>query len=198
MGRIIINEKKEQNDILVDQKIDWEKYYSDVLTDYREMKEQYPFSYLTILPTIKPELATIRVVATNKDLIEAVGGVETDFLGEYSKELYVIIPIYYQSEGCKVYGGKWINDKRLKKDDIHYYCDRKNKFGFQLCVGIPESFSLMKNVILENVKTAENMLVAYERVMAGYSEKLMLISYAHGDKGRNQFQKNPKKYLPKR
>jgi hypothetical protein len=62
----------------------------------------------------------------------------------------------------------------------------------------PESFPLMKNVILENIRTAENMLIAYERVMAGESETLDLIAYSHGDKGREQFKKNRKKYISKR
>ena len=198
MGRMTINDVTEQNTLLEDRKIDWEKYYNNVLTDFREIKKQYPFSYLTILPSIRPRLATIRVVAANKNLIEAISGVEMDFLGKHSKELFIIVPVNYRNIGCEVYGGKWIKTGRLKKEDIHFYHDRKNKYGFQLCVGTPESFPLLENVVLENIKTAENMLIAYERVMTGSSDVLELIAYSHGDKGREEFRRNRARYMPKR
>ena len=198
MGRITINYISKKISLFDDQEIEWKKYFDDVLADFREMKDQYPFSYLTVLPTTKPQLAKIRVVAANKDLIEAIGGVEADFLGKYSKELYIIVPIYHRLIGCTVYGGKWLKTKRLKKEDIHFYPDRKNRYGFQLCVGTPDSFWFLKNVILENVRTAENMLVAYERIMTGSSDKLELIAYSHGDKGREEFYKNRARYMSKR
>ena len=165
------------------------------------MKEQYPFCYLTIPPTFEPSQAEIRVVAVNIGLIEAVSGVESDFLGDYSKELHLIVPIDYKQRGCIVYGAEWVQIEKLPNEDVHFFHDNgkliRTKHGLQICVGTPESFPLMKNVILENVRTADNMLVAYERVMTGASEKLEMIAYAHGDKGRSQFQKNRNRYIPK-
>ena len=165
------------------------------------MKAQYPFCYLTIPPTIKPSLAEIRVIAANKVLIEAVDGIEGDFLGDYSKELHLIIPVDYRDKGCIVYGAGWVKTDKLSNEDIHFFHDNgkliRTKHGLQICVGTPESFPLMKNVILEAVRTAENMLIAYERVMNGATEKLEMIAYAHGDKGRAQFQKNRNRYIPK-
>ena len=177
--------------------IDWKQYYADVLTDFRELKESYPFSYLTILPTVKPELASIRVVAANKALIEMTCSAESDFTNDYSKELHIEIPVNYRKNGCKVYGARWVDLKKLEDKDIHFYNRVESQpFGYELCIGTPESFQMMKNVILENVKTAENMLIAYERVMTGASDCLELISYAHGEKGRKQFLQNRAKYLP--
>lgn len=165
------------------------------------MKEQYPFCYLTIPPTIKPSEAEIRVVAVNKGLIEMVSGIENDFLGDYSKELHLHVPVDYRNRGCTVYGAGWIKTEKLANEDIHFFHNEgrliRTRYGLQICVGTPESFSLMKNVILENVKTAENMLIAYERVMIGASKKLEMIAYSHGEKGRSQFQKNRKRYIPK-
>ena len=165
------------------------------------MKEKYPFCYLTIPPTIKPSEAEIRVVAVNRGLIDTVGGVESDFLGDYSKELHLRVPIDYRSLGCIVYGAGWIKTEKLTNEDIHFFHDKgkliRTRHGLQICVGTPESFPLMKNVILENVRTAENMLIAYEQVMAGSSDKLDMIAYAHGEQGRIQFQQNKKRYIPK-
>lgn len=177
--------------------INWKHYYADILTDFRELKESYPFSYLTIPPTVKPEFASIRVVAANKALIKMTGAVESDFTDDYSRELHIEIPVDYRENGCKVYGARWVDLKKLEDKDIHFYNRTKHHpFGYELCIGTPESFPLMKNVILENVKTAENMLIAYERVMAGASDRLELIAYTHGENGRKQFLQNRAKYLP--
>lgn len=181
--------------------VDWNQYYKNVLSDFREMKEQYPFCYLTILPTITPSEAEIRVVAANKGLIDSVGGVEEDYLGDYSKELFLHVPVDYKDNGCDVYGAGWVKTEKFANGDVHFFHKDgkliRERQGFQICVGTPESFPLMTNVILENVRTAENMLIAYERVMIGESEKLEMIAYAHGDKGREQFKRNRKRYIPK-
>jgi len=68
------------------------------------MKTQYPFCYLTIPPTVEPSQAEIRVVAVNKRLIEAVGGVESDFLGDYSKELHLIV-LWITRKGVALFTG---------------------------------------------------------------------------------------------
>lgn len=187
--------RQEQNDVL------WDLYYRNVIADFREMKALYPFCCLTILPTVKPSLAEIRVVAANKSLIEAVGGVDADFLGEYSKELHLQIPVDYKQRGCLVYGAGWVKVEKLANEDVHFFHDDgkliRTKYGLQICVGTPESFPLMRNVILENVRTAENMLIAYERVMTGATNKLEVIAYSHGDAGRRQFQQNTRRYIPK-
>ena len=178
--------------------IDWKQYYQNVLVDYRELKEHYPYCYLTILPTAEPVIATIKVVAANKELIEITGAVESDFLGEYSRELHIRIPTDYKKTGCKVYGAGWVDLDRFDDRDRHFYnYAHRDPRGYELCVGLPESVPLMKNVILENVRTAENMLIAYERVMVGVSDKLELIAYAHGDEGKKQFHHNRSRYISK-
>ena len=182
--------------------VNWNQYYNDVYTDFVEMKKLYPFSYLNIPPTVKPSLAEIRVVAVAKSLLEAVCGTESDFLSEYSRELHLFIPVDYKNKGCDVYGADWVKMDKLAKEDIHFSRKRgtliRKKYGFKICIGTPDSFSLMKNVILENVRTAENMLIAYERIMSGVSENLGLIAYAHGNKGRQQFQEKRGRYMTKR
>ncbi len=204
MGRFAIEKKEyktQSHNTNVDIEV-WREYYRDVLLDFNEAKHQYPFINLTILPTIKPQLATIRVVAVNKHLIDMVGGIESDFLGDYSKELYFVVPIDYKEAGCNVYGAKWVDVSKLQNKDIHFFHKDgrliRTKYGMQICVGTPESFSLMENVILENIRTAENMLIAYERVMSGASDKIEMIAYAHGETGRRQFLNNKKRYIPER
>ncbi len=140
-------------------------------------------------------------MAANKALVDAVKGVETDFLGDYSKELHLVVQVGYQKRGCYVYGAKWLDLTKLESQYVHLIHDKNDPltkyYGWKLCVGTPESFGMLRNVILENVKTADNMLVAYERIMRGETKKLDLIAYAHGEAGRKEFKKNQNKYISK-
>lgn len=183
------------------ERITWQTYYSRVIEDYSGLKEMYPFSSLHILPTAKPSFATITVIAVNKTVIDAVNGNQEDFTGEYSKQLFLELPIDYRERGCKVYGGKWINKSKFSVKDIHLFHSNsqliENKYGYQMCVGTPESFPFMKNVLLEAVKTAENMLVAYERVQCGLSDRVILNAYSHGEAGKEEYRKDKKRYVPR-
>lgn len=177
----------------------WETYCKEVQKDFKELKAAYPFSYLTIPLTCQPEPAVIRVVAANKALVDAIAGVEADFLEEYSRELYLIVPPDYQKRGCMVFGAKWLDLSKISAQDVHLN-HHNNKFiersyGFYLCVGTPESFNLLKNVILENVRTAEQMLIGYERIMRGCTKTFDVIAYTHGDAGRKQYKKNKNKFI---
>lgn len=119
-----------------------------------------------------------------------------DFLGDYSKGLVVKVPLDYRSMGCEVYGASWIRVSELAKDDRHFHDDcRLTELGYRLCVGVPESFPLMDNVLLECVRTADNMLVAYERVMRGEAERVELASYSHGLAGIKEYRRDGNKYL---
>lgn len=185
--------------LMQEEKDKWSDYYSAVIRDYTELKEHYPFSYLSIPPTIVPKPASLRVVAANIELVQSINADENDFLGDYSRELYISIPVDYKEKGCKVYGAKWVDVKLFQNHDIHFYNHADlEKMGYELCVGTPESFSLMPNVILENIKTAERMLIAYEQVMTGATKQLNLIAYSHGDAGRRQFKHDRTRYNPGR
>ena len=111
------------------------------------------------------------------------------------------IPLDYRSSGCLVYGGKWIDERKIPAKDMHLFHSNnrlvENRFGYKMCVGTPESFSFMKNVLLEAVKTADNMLVAYERVQSGTSDRVILNAYSHGDIGRKEYQNDRKRYVPR-
>lgn len=177
----------------------WNSYYRDVIADFYGVKQYYPLSFLVIRPVVLPELAQIQVVAANRDLIDATKAVKTDFLGDYSRELRIVIPLEYREIGCEVYGLKWVDTTKLRYEDIHFYMDKRlGNYGYKLCVGTPESFPKMKNVILENIRTAENMMIAYEKIMTGTSSKLELIAYDHGDAGRKQYNKNRDAYRTRR
>lgn len=178
----------------------WEIYYEHVKRDFIELREIYPFSSLTIPPTVKPSLASIDVIAVCKHLLDAVQGQPEDFIGEYSKKLRLLVPDEYWKNGCCVYGGGWVDTTLFLDKDIHFFHNEgkliRTEHGLHLCVGTPESFSKMKNVILESVRTAENMLIAYERAQSSESKEIYLKAYSHGNLGKEEYIKDRARYIP--
>ncbi|SCY74185.1 hypothetical protein [Butyrivibrio sp. INlla14] len=171
-------------------------YYESVQADFAEVKKEYPFCFLTIPPTVEPQEAKIYVVAANSQLITACHAVKEDFLGDYSKELWLSIPADYKDKGCKVYGGPWIDINRIPEAYRHFYMAKGSdkNHGYELCVGVPDSFRSLKNVILENIRTAEHLLIAYENYLCRNTDTIVVEGYSHGDKGIREYDKNRKKY----
>lgn len=172
----------------------YDEYYDDVKIDYDEMMKVYPFSSLSFLPTAEPSPAIINVVAVNKSIIDSMHAAQEDFTGKYNKELKVIVPFDFKKRGCLVYGGSWIDVSKISESERHFYTDKKSDGRYLLCLGVPESFQQMDNVILENVKTAENLLIAYEKVMR-YGGRIYVKAYAHGKKGEEEFRNDRNKYV---
>ena len=178
-----------------------EKLYRDsVKSDFNELILEYPFSLLTFPPAASFQPAMVKTVAVHKELIEEVQGKKEDFLGNYTKELLIIVPLDYKQKGCRVYGAPWIDFTRIKEQDNHFFPEQNNrafteKHGHHMCVGVPASFPLMKNVLLENVRTADNMLVAYKNAMIDHSSSIELIAYAHGREGKIEFVNDKRRFV---
>lgn len=171
----------------------WRKYYASVFEDVKELKRYYPYVQMYFPPTVKPQLITLVVTAVGIDVINKAHALEKDYLGEYSKKLVLKIPFHYKAEGCEVYGGKWICEESIPQKHRHF--NGKDHFGnYLLCVGVPESFKYMKNVILENVKTADRLLVAYEGFQTKSRNSIKLIEYSHGKRGIDEYKKEKNKY----
>ena len=176
--------------------INYNEYYQAVKRDFGELKKEYPFSTIYLPPTRLPICVSLRVVAVNLKILQLSSGEEADFLGSYSRELKLEVPFDYMEVGCNIYGGKWIREEMIHEADRHFY--GKEKDGTRLlCVGTRNSFRKLRNVILENVKTAENMLIAYELVQKGIKSKVELIGYAHGHKGEIEYEKDRRRYESK-
>lgn len=170
-------------------KMDYKDYYKTVLRDFNELKEEYPFSELCIPPTCLPSLARIDVIAVDTDTIAITRGGIEDFVGRYNRKLRVEVPLDYQNKGCLVFGGKWIEKKLVKSQFWHFNGPDDNDGNHLFCVGVPASFISMDNVILECVRTADNMLTAYRKYMTGKSKTLELNAYSHGSKGEKEYEK---------
>lgn len=176
--------------VLVNDVIDYDR---SVAEDISELKTIYPFTTYSCYPTTTKKPITIKVIAADINLIQKTCATKEDFLHEYRKDLEIIVPFSYKETGCIVYGGQWLDLNKIPSECRHFF--QKCEDGrFSLCVGVPDSFKLMKNVILENVRTAANMLNAYEFYLTGKTKKLELIAYAHGQKGIYEYYEKKEKY----
>ena len=175
---------------------DAKKYYRELFADYNALKIHYPYTKLFIPPTSLPYEAKLVVIAVGKDLIDTLHAFPEDFTDDYSKLIEVVIPYNYKRKGCQVYGGAWIDLNSLRLEDRHILGQLKDG-RLKLCVGVPASFEEMENVILECVRTADNYLVAYEKYLKGVSKNLELLSYSHGETGKQQYVKDKKRYHTK-
>ena len=173
----------------------YKEYYKKVKKDIEELRSIYPFTKEIIIPTMKPSPIELIVVAANNELVEECMAKEEDFTGDYSRKLRICIPFDYQTAGCNVYGAEWLVIDKIPLKDRHFY-ERKNSL-YEFCVGVPQSFGNLSNVLLENVRTAEQMLVAYSDFQRGITDKIELIAYSHGKKGKDEYNKNTRKYTTK-
>ena len=165
-----------------------EEYYRKVFKDITEVKKEYPFMKILFVPTNRPTLLGLEVIAVNRNIISKTFSKSEDFLSEFSKKVYLVIPLNYTKKGCTVYGGGWINSKLVSNKSRHFY-DRTSFNEYELCVGVPNEFLNNKNVILENIKTTENMLVEYEKIMKGDATEFEGLAYSHGEEGINEFRR---------
>ena len=172
------------------------EYFKNAFEDIHRTKEIYPFIEVISPPTVVPVPIQLKVVAVKAEFFEKIHAEREDFTGPFSRELEIIIPFDYRETGCKVYGGKWI-DTKLVKTEYQHFNDKRKDGAYLFCVGVPESFPQMENAILENIRTAENMLVAYEMYQTGKTKTLELKAYSHGNKGIDEYRKDRKKYKGK-
>lgn len=167
-------------------------YAAQVSCDVEQLKRVYPWTRTIYSPSSVPSPIQLSVTAVSKDVIETLQAREEDFLAEYSKSLQVTIPFDYEQKGCEIYGAGWLDIEAVPQEDRHFFGSKNGLHKF--CLGVPVSFAQMNNVILENIKTADNMLVAYELFQKGINQGVNLIAYSHGKVGEDEYAKDKKKY----
>lgn len=175
----------------VDNSDSYFEYYHNVKRDIEGLIRTYPYVKVVVYPYSTPQEIELKVLAVTKHILEECNGVYDDFVGNYSKLLTVIIPYNYKNIGCKIYGAEWLDIERIPRHDQHF--NGKKGDAYLFCVGVPESFASMENVVLENVETADNMLVAYESFIRGENTSVELLAYSHGEEGRKEYEKRQRK-----
>lgn len=171
-------------------------YFQIVNRDLKELKLFYPYVKIIYIPTKVPSLIVLEVIAVSKDIIDKTHATEDDLRLQYSKKITVIIPKDYPNSNCYIYGAGWLDLEKIPYEDRHCYREVGNEL--QLCVGVPQSAVNLKNVLLENIRTAENWLIAYEKLQKGDCYKLELKAYSHGYDGEQEYRRDKTKYITRK
>lgn len=169
-------------------------YYCSVSKDVTEAKKEY--KYIEEMPTIclsKPTLKVYRVLAVSNEILNETLSSGEDFLGKYSREIYVVVPLDYKKNGCLVYGAKWENIFEIPDKHLHINKRYANNGYHELCIGVPQSFSKEKNAFLSSIRTAEHILRAYMLFLSNESKNINLLAYSHGEEGVKEYEKNQRK-----
>lgn len=166
-------------------KSEYLEYESNVLKDIDEVKEVYPFSKIIRFPTNNFSMYGLSTIAVSKEIIDETNGKEGDFIRDYSRRLTIEIPFNYKNKGCNIFCENWAKSDKIPYSDRHF-----NEIGNRttMCVGVPNSFKDLDNVILENIKTADNILEQYAEYLQGSSKTIRLRAYSHGKKGEQEYE----------
>lgn len=173
-----------------------EEYKNDVLKDYEELIKIYPLFSFFRPPLSYNHYYCLKGYLIDKKEIDDLN-ITNEHLPEYDKKVYVVIPPNYKDVGCYVYDRFSFDVNIIPEEDRHMYDDDSIKGYSCLCVGVPNSFKQMKNVILEAIKTSSNIVKAYMSYINKLSDKIELLAYSHGDKGKKEYESNKEKYRPK-
>ena len=170
------------------------EYYRNIKRDVDETRKYY--RYIEELPTVclnKPTLKVFRVVAVSNEIFDETLSSKEDYLGEYSREIFVVVPLQYRKTGCLVYGANWDNISDIPDKYLHINKKYANGEYHELCVGVPQSFEEEKNAFLSSVRTAEHILRAYMLYLSNETKSINLLAYSHGEEGIKEYEKNRQK-----
>lgn len=174
-----------------------DSFVNCVYKDLKEVKKYYKYTEIINYPIKDMSKICIKTIALNNRLFEETYSRYEDCVKDYSREIYVVIdPRYYKTNGCDVYGIPWDVD-RIPQESLHLYLDNTMNGCRKLCVGVPASFKNLSNPILECIRSAEHLITAYILYLKGVTNKIELIEYSHGEKGKKEYYENKNKYKTK-
>lgn len=175
---------------------EYRKYEQQVYADLHELVSVFPFTRIVYQPFSVPHEIVLQIVAVENVLINHTHAKENDFLGPHSFEVHLLIPYNYREAGCKVFCHRWEDIEKVPPEDLHFHHFDKRNDHLQLCVGVPDSFRKMRNVILESSRTASKILQAYHLFLSGVTASVELLAYSHGYKGLEEYVQNKKRFRP--
>ena len=155
--------------------------------DFTELRRKYPFT--KVIQQNKYEIH-YEVFAINIELLKKLD-IDEDYLRDetYHKRIYLIVKNDYLTNGPIVYSLEdWPNLDKIPENNMHFYFNKLvNGRGYRTCSCVQIANRHMDNPLLENVKSTEMLLSAYELFLLGINDIVVLRQYSHGDKGVEEF-----------
>lgn len=100
---------------------------------------------------------------------------------------------HYLKRGATIYGlDQWLDLDKIDSSKQHFYKNQKKGDMYELCVCPTTSVENMTNPLLDNIRTAEHIMNAYEFFLIGYTDKIILKDYSHGEKGIEEYEQERK------
>ena len=169
--------------------LQYNTYLSDVEKDVAELKKIYPFIFEIVIPISKSLINRIyEVYLIEKNVIDGFSLTRGYAVNKLqNRKVLLIIPIDYKRRGAKIIFNKVFSINDIPQHHVHFNAYYKD--GYEFCAGVPESMINLKNVLLENCRTAENYLVQVNSYLNNETNKINMIEYSHGDKGRKEYER---------
>lgn len=192
-----VNSKWSLIDIFNGTDDDFRGYQERVERDLFEVTNYYPFTSEIIIPTNNPKITKVyETYLLNKELINCFCITKDYCIQQYSSyRCIIVVPFDYIKNGCYIIIDNGIDVDRIPNNHFHF--NHKFDDGIQFCAGVPESFCNLRNVILENCRTAENYLIQINLFLNKDIDEIRLIEYSHGAEGRREYDKKRNKYRTK-
>lgn len=184
-----------------------ESTLSIIRHDFKEAIQYYPFSQMVLVTS---DEIHFEVYAINKEEIEQLGLKKSRIANdEFSKRLFLVVDNNYRESGPTVYSmEKWKGLERIPEESKHFYDFKYLRLegnevvckmpyfiegrGYQTCTSVAKANKDMNNPLLENIKSAENLLKSYELFLRGINKEIVLRQYEHGDEGVKQYERERK------
>ncbi len=87
----------------------------------------------------------------------------------------------------------WNGLEKISNDKTHFYKNVKMDDMYELCVCPSQAIKNMNNPLLENIKTADHMMTAYELYIEGIRDTICLKDYSHGSEGEKEYEQEQKR-----
>lgn len=171
----------------------YNEYLKNVSKDIARLKDYYPFIYEVIIPVNNSLINKVyEVYLIDKNMIDDLSLTENYIINKLNnRKVLLIIPTDYKNNGAKI-----ILDKNLKIDripDKHVHINGYYRDGYEFCAGVPQSMINLNNVLLENCRTAENYIVQVNSYLNNEANEINMIEYSHGDRGREEYDREKRR-----
>ena len=177
---------------------------SIIRRDFKEAIRYYPFSQMIL---VTPYEIHFEVYAINKEEIEQLGLKKSMIAEEeFNKRLVLVVDNDYREFGPTVYSmEKWKGLDAIPEESKHFYDFKIIRLeggefvlnrpgfvegrGYQTCTSVSKANRDMENPLLENIKSADNLLKSYELFLRGINKEIVLRQYKHGDEGVKEYER---------
>lgn len=172
--------------------------------DFRAMRDEYPFSRMV---WVRRDLIVFETWGYSRAYIEKFNRQFDDVVTEErSKRILLLVDNDYVRKGATPYALEgWSGLDMIDSSDRHFYDTQKpredcpplmefwERGAKEICPCVPMAVLEMENPLLENVRTVDHLLSAYEQFLKGNTSRVVLREYSHNEEGEREYARERKR-----